>query len=727
MKFTQKLFQNAVVLGAALLIISAWAAPAAMAQQGIPLNPAKIPQFVDPLPLLTVAPQNGTIETLTSGNAIVTMEEFKANVLPALTVPGYAGTWVWGYRPSTAPPPSPTAPPADTYIGPVIVATRGTPTEITWVNNLGGTAGTNVAFWPVSIDQTLHWADPNGQMGSLINYTGPIPAVTHLHGGEVPPVLDGGPDAWFLSQPASGYTANGHGFYSKDDPNNTGTANQAIYNYPNTQEAANIWFHDHTLGATRLNVYAGLAGAYILTDNTNNPPPGDLNDPNKIIPLVIQDRMFDTNGQLYFPNVGINPTVHPFWLPEFVGDTIVVNGKVWPFLEVGPNKYRFLVLNGSNARAYTLDFKVQGKGKSPTFWVIGTDGGYLDTPVPVPQLTVMPGERYDVIVDFAVFRVGTTLLLQNTARTPFPGGAPVNRNTTGRIMEFRVVAAPTAPTTSYDPAVGGTLRGGTGQGPAIVRLTTNVDTPIRRLTLNEVIGAGGPLEVLVNNTKWSGQMNSTQIRADFTPVTIGSNITYYSELPKEGTTEVWEVINMTADAHPIHLHLVQFQLLSRQPFDARRYMAAYDLLFPGGIYIPAFGPPLPYAGFTTDPVTGGSPLNCSEPGAVCGGNPDPGALGLLLGVPALPLPQENGWKDTVIMYPGEVTRIMVRWAPTDIPIGGTGNDPSTLHFTFNPNALNHGYVWHCHIIDHEDNEMMRPTQVQPLGGATRTFDQGTDY
>jgi spore coat protein A len=436
---------SSVFFGAllALLALCAWGVTGALAQQ-VPLNSTKIPQFIDPLPLLDL--QGGPIETVSASSATITMEEFQANVMPSTFVPAagtYTGTWVWGYRNGAAPAP------AETYIGPVVVASRGTPTEITWVNNLGDTANTNVTVWPASIDQTLHWADPNGMMGSLLNYTGPIPAVTHLHGGEVPPVLDGGPDAWCLSNYQNGYNMRGHAFYSKGLQ--FAKQNFAIYNYPNSQEAANIWFHDNVLGATRLNVYAGLAGAYIITDNTDNPLPSDLGNPGTIIPLVIQDRMFDTNGQLYFSNMGINPTVHPFWVPEFVGDTIVVNGKVWPFLEIGPNRYRFLVLNGSNARAYTLDFKIQGKGKSPTFWVIGTDGGYLDAPVPVAQLTVMPGERYDVIVDFAGFGTGTTLLLQNTARTPFPGGAPVNRNTTGRIMEFRVVAAPTAPTTSYDP------------------------------------------------------------------------------------------------------------------------------------------------------------------------------------------------------------------------------------------------------------------------------------
>jgi spore coat protein A len=721
----------------ALLAVCAWSIPGALAQQ-VPLNPAKIPQFVDPLPLLTVQ-TGGTIDTIADpggGNSYtLTMTEFDAKVLPTGTfLPGQAPlTKVWGYRKM-----APAITGEDTYIGPVFVAQRSTfpgtdnSIKVTYVNNLGTTATSQLAFWKTAIDQTLHWADPNNlkcvETGGVPgpgspcagNYFGPIPAVAHLHGGEVPPVLDGGPDAWFLSEAAAGYTSHGHAFYTKT----AGPVNQAIYDYNNTQEAAPIWFHDHTLGATRLNVYAGLAGAYIIYDDVNPPATGlgGLAGAATIIPLVIQDRMFDTNGQLFFPSVGINPE-HPFWVPEFVGNVIAVNGKVWPFLEITPNKYRFLVLNGSNARAYTLDFKVQGKGKSPTIWVIGTDGGYLDAPVPVQQLTLMPGERYGVIVDFSGFKAGTTLTLQNSARTPFPGGGPVQGATTGRVMQLRVVATPTPglpvpPVTTFVPTATANLR----PTKAIERLVNvasgapaadvTVDKT-RQLTLNEVIGAGGPLEILVNNTKWSGLSLGTTIRTDFTPVTIGSNTTYYSELPQEGQTELWEVVNTTADAHPIHLHLVQFQLMNRQAFNLKAYTPVYDAAFPGGVYLPGYGPPLNY--------------NTGNPNAL-GGNPDVSPY--LVGAVQPPLPQEQGWKDTVIMYPGEVTRIMVRWTPTDVAVG-TLSTAAAAAYPFDPNALDHGYVWHCHIVDHEDNEMMRPTQVQlnpaaPVPAA-RAYVLGTDY
>ena len=322
-----------------------------------PLNPKLIPKFVDPLPgLEAIVAGTGQIE--------LRMTEFQTNILPTGFVPPgilppatFTGTYVWGYL-------QPGQTSRTSYIGPVIVATRGTPTEIKWVNNLGSTATTNVLAYKNSTDQTLNWADPlNWEANACSeygmnnaglpdpslpycsqNYAGSIPAGVHLHGGEIPPGLDGGPDAWFTSDGSR----IGHGYYSRDD---LAPKNYAIYRYPNSQAGAPIWFHDHVLGATRLNVYAGLAGGYLITD-----PPNDPANLPPLIPLVIQDRMFDTNGQLYFP-AGIpfisNPE-HPFWVPEFVGDTIVVNGKTWPFLNVEPKRYTFLFLNGSNARAYEM-------------------------------------------------------------------------------------------------------------------------------------------------------------------------------------------------------------------------------------------------------------------------------------------------------------------------------------------------------------------------------------
>jgi spore coat protein A len=768
---------KAFLVACLMVSAGAWSATAAQSPQ-VPLAGKMIPQFVQPLPLLSVA--GGTMTTV-SGNQKVTVHmcEFKANMLPAGAVAGYTGTWVWGYiaeTPGTTWTGCPTGP-LDTYIGPVIVnerASPGTPnpTSLTFVNDLPTGDNTQVLAWKYSTDQTLHWADPLGTnpdpeggpfpaesnqcskdaMMGLVpafgsecakNYAGPIPAVVHLHGGEVPPELDGGPDAWVTSLPGA---YKGHGYYTYPGA----PPNGATYNYPNTQEASPIWFHDHALGITRLNVYAGLAGAYLIHDPSLTLPaglhPAGLSRGESVdftVPIVLQDRMFDTTGQLFMPadSAGgllwaTNPQ-HPYWTPEFVGDTVVVNGKAWPYLNVEPKRYRFWFINGSNARTYEM-FLIDplGVAVSPRMWVIATDGGYLDAPVQVKKLVMMPGERYEVIVDFAGVAPGTNLVLKNTAKTPFPGGATPQGATLGQIMQFRVGACSSglcgATDTSYNPATLNPLRIPMVRlaNPATGTLAVTAQK-IRQLTLNEVMGMpvtfndpvtgvltaypGGPLEILVNNTTWSGE--STRDYNDFIPITVNGITTNYSEIPNEGETEVWEIVNLTADAHPIHLHLVQFQLMNRQDFDVKAYSAAYGLAFPSGAFQPGFGPPLNY--------TTGNPR-------ALGGNPDIAATGgkkgsplYLKGTPQPPAAYEAGWKDTVVMYPGQVTRIAVRWAPTSL---AADTPPANAFFPFDPSGNGqHGYVWHCHIIDHEDNEMMRPTAVTPNGNPGRTIVQGTDY
>ena len=698
----------------------------------IPLSPTAIPQFVDPLPSLAVA--DGT-QPIT-----LTMCEFKAHVLPTGTfAPGVAPeTWVWGYIEGTECPSATQG----TYLGPVIVAQRGVPTRLTAINNLGSTSTTHVLAWKNSTDQTIHWADPLNKEQNACNeenmmnegmppvgecaehYDGPIPAVIHLHGGDVPPELDGGPDAWFTSDGLY----QGHGYYSFPGTGGPGS-NQAVYRYPNEQEPALIWFHDHALGATRLNVYAGLAGGYLLTDPSDTSIPSNLPT---LVPLVIQDRTFDKQGQLYFP-AGLpfvpNPD-HPFWVPEFTGDTIAVNGHVWPYLNVEAKRYRFLLINGSNARTYELFLTNQvTKAKGPALWQIGTDGGYLDFPVKIDpnapgnqlqKLVLMPGERADLIVDFAGLPPGTHLLLRNVAKTPYPAGDVVNGTTLGRILQIRVVAGGGVDT-SYDPALGAALRAPMVRlvNPLAGTLAPGVVAQKRRqLTLNEVVAEpgfvegvaydGGPEEVLVNNTHWSGRDPNGGVRPDFTPITIGDNTTGYSELPNEGETEIWEIINTTADAHPIHLHLVQFQIMNRQAFDVRKYFATYAAAY-GGTIVDGYGPPYDYNTPNADGAVGGNP-----------------AVGPFLKGPAKPPgANEAGWKDTAVMLPGQVTRIAVRWAPMSLP---AATSPADAFYAFDPSGEGaHGYVWHCHIIDHEDNEMMRPTSVQPNEDATRSYIKGIDY
>jgi FtsP/CotA-like multicopper oxidase with cupredoxin domain len=324
------------------------------------------------------------------------------------------------------------------------------------------------------------------------------------------------------------------------------------------------------------------------------------------------------------------------------------------------------------------------------------------------KLLLMPGERADVIIDFTGFG-GQTLIMRNTARTPYPKGTAPNGTTVGQIMQFRVQAG-SVTDNSYNPASLTPLRTPMVRlaNPAAGKLATGVIAQkTRQLTLNEVMGAGGPLEILVNNTMWDGKRADESTRPDFTAVTVGGVTEYYSELPNEGDIEVWEVVNLTADAHPIHLHLTQFQLINRQSFNVSNYNAAYAAAFPVGAYLPGDGPPLDYNGGNQRAL---------------GGNPD--IVPYLQGRAMPPAPNEAGWKDTVIMYPGQVTRIVVRFAPMNLP---TNARAEQLHYPFNPHAGGHGYVWHCHIIDHEDNEMMRPYSVKPKKDVTRTYVEGQDY
>lgn len=615
------------------------------------------------------------------------MEETKQVVLPStflnpLTQQPYQTT-LWAYKIDDG----------TTNFGPLypaftIEAQKGSPTTVTYINYL---SNSTIPFYRSAVDQTLHWADPQGMFPSFaLSYDGPIPAVVHLHGGEVPSAYDGGPDAWFTPEGTTGpgYVTN-------------------IFEYPNDQLSATLWYHDHALGVTRLNVYAGMAGFYFLRDEVDTGIPGTGNLPagNYEIEIAIQDRMFDTNGELFYPVGGMNPTIHPIWQPEFFGDVIVVNGKTWPYLDVEPRRYRFRLLNGSNSRFYEMWLQNQLTGAmGPAFWQIGTDGGLLEIPFKVDPavgsfLVMGPGERVDLIIDFTGFD-GQIFTLRNKARSPYPKGAPADPQTTGQIMQFRVVLPLSGTDDSYNPANGGILRPLT-KLVNFPTATPNVAVQQKRLlTLNEVMAGAGPVEALLNNTKWDGRES---------PNTGMGGMQYgnfFAEMPVEGTTEIWQIVNLTGDAHPIHLHLTQFQLVSRQRFNVNKYNKVYNAAFPavpnwfdpmtgmimnypGGVYVPAYGPPLPYGTVNADGAIGGNP-----------------AISPYLQGPVMPAnPNERGWKDTFVMYPGEVTTIIVRFSPQSSDL--SNNNP---YYSFDPSA-GPGYVWHCHILKHEDNEMMRPYQV----------------
>jgi spore coat protein A, manganese oxidase len=703
-----------------LFVFSSLISASAFANQQIlqtPLPGKNITKYAEPLPTFVGA-------RVTATNLTVSMEEFQQKVLPAsfynaLPAPFMNGTYVWGYKVNGAGPKYPAF---------TIEAQQGVPTTASYLNNLIKPDGAPPELQKyLSVDQTFHWADPLGLMcefyptqpecytpygyptwpgAALANPQpagAPVPAVTHLHGAEVASAFDGGPDTWFTP----GLSRTGPGFVSN------------VYTYPNAQEAATLWFHDHALGTTRLNVYGGLAGFYFLRDARDTGLPANpiaLPAGSQEIELAIQDRTFDTNGQWYFPDTGVNPSVHPFWVPEFFGDTIVVNGKTWPYLNVEPRRYRLRLLNGSNARFYNIAlFDQKHNVPGPAFWQIGTDGGLLDTPVKIAwpnRLTLAPGERADIVVDFSNLprNVGPTFTLVNDAKAPFPAGAPADPQTVGEIMQFRVALNLAGADTTCNPAVAGAcnLRGTNPivrlADPMAGTLAPGVTPSVRRqLILDEVAGPGGPLEVLLNNTKWNGLKESTVGISGVTPQPVAASFpasysgtmgpNWLTEGPRVGATEVWEIINLTADAHPIHVHLVQFQLINRQMF-ASKYISDWMAAFSGGVFLPGDGPPLAYTTVNADGAIGGNP-----------------ALSPYLQDGILPPnPNEAGWKDTVIMLPGQVTRIAVRWAPQRIPVAAVVAGQNL--YPFDPTE-GPGYVWHCHILEHEDNEMMRPYLVSP--------------
>ena len=265
--------------------------------------------------------------------------------------------------------------------------------------------------------------NPNGW-----NAQSPVPLVPHLHGGEVSSLYDGGPTAWWTNGGTQGST------YNSLYPT---SSNAAVYYYPNEQPPTTLWYHDHALGLTRINVMSGLAGFYLLRDSKDNI--GDkLPSGAYEVPLAIQDRTFQSDGSFYFPaNEATNPDVHPYWSPEFFGDTIMVNGLVWPNMDVSQTMYRFRLLDGSNARFYILSLETDG-GDPVEFTQIGTDGGYMKSAVKQTELTIAPGERADILIDFSNIAPGTKILMKNTANAPFPDGDPVDEATTGQIMQFTV-------------------------------------------------------------------------------------------------------------------------------------------------------------------------------------------------------------------------------------------------------------------------------------------------
>lgn len=559
--------------------------------------------------------------------------------------------------------------------------------RVTWINDLTDRRG-NYLPHLLPVDQTVHWANPpGGPTGRDLHgsdptpYQGPVPLVTHLHGVHTNDESDGYTEAWYLPDARNiprGYARTGtwyDHFREKYHERHGGqwVRGTATFQYPNDQPATALWYHDHVLGMTRLNVYAGPAGFCLLRGGPNDlsagvlpgpaPAPGDPPGTRyHEIPIVIQDRSFNADGSLFYPDNraffeglekgqlqipfipdlacdGLHSDISPMWNPEFFGNTIVVNGRTWPALEIEPRRYRFRLLNGCNSRFLLLklvtgDPTIRPAVSALPIWQIGADSGFLSAPAEFESLLVAPAERADVIVDFTGFPQGTEIFLINEAPDePFGGGVAgtdfpwADPATTGQVMKF-VVGELASTDTSIAPEF--------LELPAAAPLGAASLT--RRVSLNEemsksvrvVIDPDGTIRLACDDpaAEYFGPAEAElgTVESDGTVRRLGWDHPI-TENPAQGATEIWEISNFTEDAHPIHIHQVQFEVVNRQPFE---------------------------------------------------------------GAPRPPEPGETGRKDTVIAFPGEITRVKARF---DLP------------------GL---FVWHCHILEHEDNEMMRPFSVGPL-------------
>jgi len=680
--------------GAGLAVPRVWSIPRYFLQpQSIEaiLDPVTIPKYETEMVIPPVMPGVGEVP-LPDGSMAdyyeIAVEQFTQDILPPSL--GISPTPVWSYG-------AVGNPASFFYPAFTIEAQYQKPVRVKWINGLVDSSG-NYRPHLLWVDQTLHWANPPGPADTETTnhapYTGPVPIVTHVHGAETDEDSDGYPEAWYLpaanNLPGSYYTGGTlfeefkQKFAKKWDV--AWEPGTATFQYRNEQRATTLWYHDHSLGMTRVNVYAGPAGFYLLRGGPDDqvggtlpgpaPAPGDPPGTSYYeIPIVVQDRSFNQNGTLFYPATraffeGLEPDqlripfegdpacdggtsdVSPIWNPEFFGNTQVVNGRTWPYLEVEQRRYRFRFLNGSDSRFLILKLVAEGDQAAPrpvapslTFWQIGADGGFLPAPVELDRLLMGPAERADVIVDLTAVPPGTSLYLINEGPDePFGGGVPgtdfsaADPATTGQVMRFDVV-----PIVGTDPSA----------DPASLTLPARTALPAairtRKLSLNEEESANirvitddqgnvilacddpeaesfGPTEALL------GTVDDTN---NPVPLKWGASI---SEAPVVGDTEIWELYNFTADAHPIHVHLVQFEIVDRQAL-----------------------------------ATDGEGVAL--------------APAQLVGDPIPPESWETGTKDTVIAYPGQVTRIKAKF------------DLAGL------------FVWHCHILEHEDNEMMRPYRV----------------
>ncbi len=554
-------------------------------------------------------------------------------------------------------------------LNPTFLASSGVPINVTWMNMLPLTGGHILPFDP-SIMMNMGSNTPmNPDM---------LPIVVHLHGGHLASIYDGYPTSGLLQM-------------GGDMSGMTGMSTDT-YTYDNSQQSAMIWYHDHSLGLTRLNVYAGLAGSYMIEDANRLDLVAKGILPSTFgtydTPLMIADRSFTAEGQLYFP--GASPTDElpgtggatvadvlppnyvdlgggfPTAVPEYYGDFIMVNGTAWPHAHVTLGDMMFDLVNGSDSRFFTLrldDARVK-------VTLVGTDGGLLEKPIVVmdgdgvdeqyEQIIFAPGDRLQLMFDFSQLQAGDKVHLLNTGAafepfkgidsegllragvnddgTPAPVVAATLADSVGQIMEFRAIAGTAWHSemnefTVLNPDF-------TAVDPAIASVTRKLGIFEFEDQFDRIMPILGTAEV---KKDYQGVEHVGALGWD-APVT---------ERVQLGDTEIWEFYNTTADAHPVHVHLGEYQVLGRY------YISESD--------------------DNQDGITG------NDLGDLIDTRTDlPGIQNLR--------PEDTGLQDTVWVGPGEALKIIMKFdRPGD-------------------------YVWHCHILSHEDHDMMRPIKVIGLAG-----------
>ena len=640
------------------------------ASPDILLSSLKMQQFANPLPIIPAATSDTTTHPGSDYYTVVAEQtpnfDFGLRqkdgtdfLNPVTGAP--IRTTVWGYTVSGI---------KAGYLGATIEARStlagetGKPVIVKYTNNLKNSNGTLLTKHILTVDPTLGGAD-NGEPEIRI--------VTHLHGGHVDPGSDGYPMSWVTNDPnaATGMPANP----LTGDPGRP-NGNTFTYTYRNDQLATHLWFHDHAMGITRLNVHAGLAANYILRDSAED----GLNLPSGAyeIPLVVQDRSFNQDGSMHYATkplldstgdqVVVNGQKVLSSNPEYFGNTIAVNGKVWPFLAVEPRKYRFRFLNGSDSRFYNMWLEASsGAIQAGAIKVIANEGGLMPATISTMGydaahgLLMAPGERYDMIVDFSLFSAGATLTLRNDAATPYPSGDSVADNTTGRIMQFKITKALVGTDTSTVSATPRPAIRPTGwASPAkTVYFDLQEFNELNRFLFDDDTGTVLP--------RLKQQVNG---RNFFAPIGLDEKHTL-------NTIEDWVIINSTGDIHPMHVHLVNFEVIEKGTILASDYTPA---------------------GTANLASVAGTGLHANVDGLGATVVPGSGSAYTLNN-------EELGWKETVrvppasygvitntgVLLPDRVGYVRVR---AKFDILGT-------------------YIFHCHILAHEDNEMMRPFMVVP--------------